>query len=101
MPRYFFNVWDGTSPPDIEGEELADDRAARLEAVRMAGDMLRDEPSKLIQEGGWILEVTDERGACRFALDFRAVEGITLAPVGAESYAVAAGVNLTRSPVGI
>ena len=43
MPRYFFDVQDGKSFPDYDGCELPDLDAARIEAVRLLGGMLRDE----------------------------------------------------------
>lgn len=36
MPRYFFDLSGSSAPKDIFGVELADDAAAREEAVSMA-----------------------------------------------------------------
>jgi hypothetical protein len=59
--RYFFNFeGDGTSAPDLIGQELVDDEAAKAEAERLAADV-RISPTV---EGGqpafeWV-EVIDE-----------------------------------------
>ena len=43
MPRYFFETHDGdTTDPDAEGLNLAGDEAARLEALKVFSDMMRD-----------------------------------------------------------
>jgi hypothetical protein len=46
MPRYFIHVHDGTSMIDDEGTELPDLTAARLAAVRLSGELLRDHPDQ-------------------------------------------------------
>jgi hypothetical protein len=40
MPRYFFHVMDGRAVIDTVGLVLNDDTAARVEALRGAGEML-------------------------------------------------------------
>ena len=62
MPRYFFNLADGSREQDTDGVELPDIAAARLMAVEHAGELLGSEPTKLWQHGQWRVEVTDERG---------------------------------------
>ena len=44
MPRFHFNVRDGSDLPDTDGTELPDLRTARHEAVKLAGRLLLDEP---------------------------------------------------------
>jgi len=45
MPRYFFNFeGDGTAAPDLVGQELFNDEAAKAEAERLAADV-RLQPS--------------------------------------------------------
>jgi hypothetical protein len=63
MPRFFFHVDDGHLSPDTEGTEHRDVDAARVEAVRLTGEMLR-EAGKRFWSGGtlWRLHVTDEAG---------------------------------------
>ena len=70
MPRYFFNV-DG-EPPDSEGLELPDSDAARAEAIRAAGEMLRDIDGAF-DGGEWVMRVT-EGDLPILTLQFRAVE---------------------------
>ncbi|WP_336487793.1 DUF6894 family protein [Methylobacterium nigriterrae] len=43
MPRFHFNVYDGVRLPDAEGTDLPDWQAARLEAIRKAGEILKEE----------------------------------------------------------
>ena len=61
MPRYFFNFeGNGKTAPDLVGQELVSDEAAKAQAERLAADV-RIQPSV---EGGqpafdWV-EVVDE-----------------------------------------
>jgi hypothetical protein len=43
MPRYYFHVIDGRNIIDNEGAELTGLRQARVEAIQLAGAILRDE----------------------------------------------------------
>lgn len=74
MARYFFHVADGRREIDDEGIELADDAEARLEAVRYGGNILADEPEKLLADDSLQSHVTDERGEARFAVIISAVD---------------------------
>ena len=52
---------DGHLSPDIEGTEYPDLDAARVEAVRLMGEMLRDAGKRFWRGGSpWRLHVTDE-----------------------------------------
>ena len=42
MRRYHFNVSDGQDMPDLDGHELPGLKAARNEAVGLAGGLLKD-----------------------------------------------------------
>lgn len=68
MPRYFFHTRDGIRHIDDEGVELADDAAARREAVRYGGNLLGDDPDMLLTDSGLSVEVTDQHGRVRFAV---------------------------------
>lgn len=68
MPRYFFHTSDGVRHIDDEGIELADDAAARREAVRYGGNLLGDDPDMLVADRGLRVEVTDREGRVRFAV---------------------------------
>jgi hypothetical protein len=61
MARYFFNVHNVGSRPDMEGEELPNDEAAWHEATIIAGELFKDIDGKFRPGQEWSLEVTDER----------------------------------------
>jgi hypothetical protein len=79
MPVYHFNVRDGANIPDPDGTELPDLRAARVEAVKLAGRLLMDEPDTFWEGSDWHLEVTDDSGIALFRLDFTATDAVTAA----------------------
>ncbi len=72
MPRYYFHTEDGQCYPDDEGTELSDLNAARDEAARILGQMLRDDPNTLWQtrELRLIAETEDHKTA--FLIDIKA-----------------------------
>jgi hypothetical protein len=63
MPRYFFHVRQGdTLSTDDEGQELADVRAARHEAINTGREIMGE---RLLHGGelnGRIIEIADENG---------------------------------------
>ncbi len=73
MPRYFFDVHDGTSLPDPEGTELPDRHAMRSEAIRMAGQILDDLDGRF-QGGEWTMKVRDDSGRVVMTLRFSVTE---------------------------
>lgn len=77
MPRYFFNVHDGSDITDTEGHECADLASAQRLAVRLTGDLIRSSGPKIWEQGSWELEVTDSR---RLTM-FRVIVVIAQAPV--------------------
>lgn len=74
MPRYHFNVYDGVRLRDDEGTELPDWQAARLEAIRRAGDILKDDAQRIAVGEDWRIEVTDSTGLILFQMAFLMVE---------------------------
>ena len=74
LPRYFFTVRDGRDLPDLDGTELPDLAAVRTEAVRYAGELLRDGVGEFWSGHEWRMEVTDVTGACAVTLRFSAEE---------------------------
>lgn len=75
MPRYFFNVHDGRDLVDTEGSDLSGLDHARQEAVRTAGELLRDGGHADFWSGEeWQMVVTDERGLEVFTLTFKATQ---------------------------
>jgi hypothetical protein len=57
--RYFFNLAGATYDPDVEGFEFATPAGARAEAVRYAGEMIRDHPTMVWAGEDFRVEVTD------------------------------------------
>jgi len=51
MPRYYFNLKDGRESLDDVGSEFPDIHAARREAVRYSGEVLRDGGGRLFGRG--------------------------------------------------
>ncbi|MBB5687462.1 DUF6894 family protein [Sphingobium boeckii] len=72
MPRYFFHLHEcGTITPDVEGQELLDDSAAQVEALRLARNIMAGEI-----EGGRLcllcrIEVHDAQGTMVMAMPFK------------------------------
>lgn len=71
MMRYFFHVRDGKNIPDEEGTELADDEAARSEAIAASAEMMGDLGRKFWEGGAWEMQVVDETGREVVTLHFR------------------------------
>jgi hypothetical protein len=69
MPRYFFNMVDGTRDEDNSGTVLADDRAAFREAVRFAGLALASEPQLLTEHMRFGVEVANEQDELIFVVN--------------------------------
>jgi hypothetical protein len=74
MPRFHFHVHDGCSALDTEGTELPDPQAARLEAIRIAGDILKHDAHRIALGEDWRIEVTDDTGLILFQMTFLVVE---------------------------
>ncbi len=79
MPRYHFNVIDGTDTPDLSGADLGDLQEARLEGVRLMGGLMRDAPEDFWGDEAWRMVVTDEAGLTLFSLEVVAVDAPSLA----------------------
>ena len=90
MPHYYFHVEDHQHYIDEHGMELADLTAARIEAVRVSSDMLRDHAAEFWRLGEWRVVVTDSEDKILFALSFQAVDPGSLS----RTYDRAAGANL-------
>lgn len=71
MPRYFFDI--SSERPDTVGVELPDRAKARAEAIRAAGEILRDIDGALSSRE-WIMSVKDESGAIILQLRFEVTE---------------------------
>jgi hypothetical protein len=74
VPRYHFNILDGVRLPDADGMELPDWHAARLESVRRAGEILKNDAQSVALGEDWRIEVTDSTGLILFQMTFPVVE---------------------------
>lgn len=81
MARYFFNQFNGEFKPDDQGLEFATLNEARLEAVRYAGEVLREHPTLVWTGEDFRIEVTDAKRLVLFTI---IVVGID-APAGGRS----------------
>ena len=63
VPLYFFHVNDGIDKPDLDGTEFPNDQAARVEAVVLLGELLRDKDGSFWYSGECRMKVVDEAGA--------------------------------------
>ena len=67
MPRYFFNVDDGHSSLDRDGADLPGPYEARVMAIKLAGEILKDDAERIATHETWRIEVIDESGTAVFA----------------------------------
>ncbi len=74
MPRYFFDLHDGASYIDRDGIELPDFKAAKVEAGRRAGTILKGAPHQLWDGDEWSVDVRDESGHVLFVMRVLATE---------------------------
>lgn len=72
MPRYFFHVIDGRNIVDQVGTVFPSLREARIEAIRTAGAILRDEGDRFWNGTDWQMNVTDVSGRPVLKLRFSA-----------------------------
>lgn len=74
MRTYFFHTEDGRRVEDDIGTPLPSDDAARLEAVRVLGELLREKPELFWEHKRFELTVTDEDGKTFLVLHLGAGE---------------------------
>jgi hypothetical protein len=72
MPRYFFHTEYGAADRDDEGVVLPDDGAARVQAAKLAGMCIADEPHQLRDDHDCRVVVTDEHDVMLFMIITRA-----------------------------
>lgn len=68
MPRYFFHIIDGTTDSDHIGTDFPDLYAAQDQAVRAAGEAIRDLGGQLFDHESWKMQVDDDAGKMLFTL---------------------------------
>ena len=74
MPRYFFHTFNGHPFPDMDGIELPGLEEARRQAVRTAGEIIRDSGSESWRRPDWHMEVIDGVGQPMLWLRFSVEE---------------------------
>ena len=79
MPRYFFHSEDGRLEHDETGTVLADNSAARIEAVRFAGSLLAQRSHALWEATRWRMLVTDEKAMILFTIEVNTIIGAAVA----------------------
>ena len=79
MPRYFFHSVDGRLDVDEEGTDFPDLAAARIGAIRYAGDVLSSEPDVLWDGHEFRVQVTNEEGAVVVTIVTLAVDSAAVA----------------------
>jgi hypothetical protein len=79
MARYFFNLTGDPYKRDEEGTQLDDNTAAKRHGVVCVAQLMRDDPTALVNGNELDLEITDERGLVLFVINVCA----TNAPAGA------------------
>ena len=81
MPRFYFDISPGAGLGEVqddEGEELEGLNAARIVAVKLSGEILRDYPDRFWSAGEWTCTVRDENRLILFVLHFYATEAPVL-----------------------
>lgn len=68
MPTYNFEVRTPTHALVTEGIDLPDSTAARVEAAKRIGDLLRRHAGEIWVDQDWQMDVTDERGLILYAI---------------------------------
>jgi hypothetical protein len=73
MPRYFFHTEDGQCFPDEIGTELANLAAAQREAVKILGQLIKDDPDLFLQTEAFRVIIQDETGLTLYLIDVTGV----------------------------
>ncbi len=68
MPRYFFDISDGSDFRDLDGSECPDLAAAQIEAVRYSAEVLREMPERFWDAESWRMTVSDHNREHLFTL---------------------------------
>lgn len=80
MPRFHFNVYDGITERDERGQELPSWDDARLEAIRLSGEFIKNQAKRVALGEDWRMEVTDENDLVLFRLDFSIMASPAMMP---------------------
>lgn len=66
MPLFYFDLCNGARDPDDDGTELSGLEDARIQAVRLMGEMLRFDSRPVLDGEALSVEVLDEARAALF-----------------------------------
>lgn len=72
MARYFFHIVNSTFEPDTIGTECSSAEEVKSQAVKAAGEALRDQALAVWSTGRWYMFVADEQNMTRLKLEFTA-----------------------------
>ena len=78
MPRFYFHTEDGRPLRDRDGVSLPDLAAARLEAVRALGEILKERSDDFWNERMLRMSVTDQSGLTLFLVEVSAMDSPAL-----------------------
>ena len=62
MPRYYFHLADGHPHRDADGEVLADDAAARRQALAIMHETMEAHEDHILSGGPWTVRAIDDSG---------------------------------------
>lgn len=79
MGRFFFSTINATEHPDDEGTVLPDLHAARVWAVKLAGELLQEFPERFWETSSFSVEVADERHLTLFTVDVTSLDAPAIA----------------------
>jgi hypothetical protein len=74
MQRFYFSTANGKRYPDTDGTVLPDLTAARVEAIKLAGELLQEFPERFWDTGSFTVEVADERHLTLFTVDVSTID---------------------------
>ena len=74
MKRFYFHTDNGRSVFDDEGLDLPSFRSAKMEAARLFGELIRDQPEEFWATGELRLTVTDKDRLVLFTLELCGTE---------------------------
>jgi hypothetical protein len=80
MPRFYFHIFDGRDLRDDEGIELSHFQEARVEAIRYAGEILKDDAHRIALGEDWSMDVTDDTGLILFRFHLSTVTASAILP---------------------
>jgi hypothetical protein len=78
MPRFHFNIRNGSFGPDESGTDLPDLQSARVQAIAFTGELLKDHSRAFWESADWQMTVTDDRGLVLFTVHVLATDAPVL-----------------------